>query len=149
MVLKQLRVSRHLAQGQLSEMSRLNVRSIQRIESGHNASLESLKCLASILEMNVGTLQQMRLDMKTQKELWQAAPLWVRCWFALNYLNLTPSKRATVRALFTCHISGYLFCLLGLISQPALAGGIIMLGVGYFFNFCLWLGNKYSIWCDA
>ncbi|TMP77365.1 transcriptional regulator [Pseudoalteromonas phenolica] len=116
MVLKQLRVSRHLAQGQLSEMSRLNVRSIQRIESGHNASLESLKCLASVLEVNVDTLQQMRLDMKTQKELWQAAPLWVRCWFALNYLNLTPSKRATVRSLFTCHISGYLFCLLSLIS---------------------------------
>lgn len=149
MVLKQLRVSRHLAQGQLSEMSRLNVRSIQRIESGHNASLESLKCLASVLEVDVDTLQQTRLDMKTQEELWQAAPLWVRCWFALNYLNLTPSKRATVRALFTCHISGYVFCILGLISQPALAGGIIMLGVGYFFNFCLWLGNKYSIWCDA
>ena len=149
MVLKQLRVSRHLAQGQLSEMSRLNVRSIQRIESGHNASLESLKCLASVLEVDVDTLQQTRLDMKTQEELWQAAPLWVRCWFALNYLNLTPSKRATVRALFTCHISGYVFCILGLISQPALAGGIIMLGVGCFFNFCLWLGNKYSIWCDA
>ena len=111
MVLKQLRVSRHLAQGQLSEMSGLNVRSIQRIESGHNASLESLKCLASILEVNVGTLQQMRLDMKTQKELWQAAPLWVRCWFALNYLNLTPSKRATVRSLFTCHTSKWLFIL--------------------------------------
>ncbi|TMN91829.1 transcriptional regulator [Pseudoalteromonas phenolica] len=137
MVIKQLRVSRHLAQGQLSEMSRLNVRSIQRIESGHNASLESLKCLASVLEVDVDTLQQTRLDMKTQEELWQAAPLWVRCWFALNYLNLTPSKRATVRALFTCHISGYVFCILGLISQPALAGGIIMLGVGYFFNFCL------------
>ncbi|GMM83288.1 helix-turn-helix domain-containing protein [Pseudoalteromonas sp. MTN2-4] len=149
MVLKQLRVSRHLTQEQLAEMSGLNVRTIQRIESGQNASLESLKCLASVLEVNVDTLQRTRLDMKTQEELWQAAPLWVRCWFTLNYLNLTPSKYATVRALFTCHISGYLFCLLGLISQPALAGGIIMLGVGYFFNFCLWLGNKYSIWCDA
>ena len=149
MILKQLRVSRHLTQEQLAEMSGLNVRTIQRIESGHNASLESLKCLASVLEVDVDTLQQTRLDMKTQEELWQAAPLWVRLWFALNYLNLTPSKRATVRALVTCHISGYLFCLLGLISQPALAGGIIMLGVGYFFNFCLWLGNKYSIGWDA
>lgn len=111
--------------------------------------MESLKCLASVLEVDVDTLQQTKLDMKTQEELLQAAPLCVRCWFALNYLNLTPSKRVTVRALFTCQISGYLFCLLGLISQPALAGGIIMLGVGYFFNFCLWLGNKYSIWSDV
>tara|TARA_Y100000034_G_scaffold120807_1_gene164195 strand:+ start:1571 stop:2056 length:486 start_codon:yes stop_codon:yes gene_type:complete len=149
MILKQLRMSRHLTQEQLAEMSGLNVRTIQRIESGHNASFESLKCLASVLEVNVETLQQTRLDMKTQKDLWQGAPLWVKWWFGLNYMNLTPSKRATLRAIFTCHISGYLFCLLGLVSQPALAGGVIMLGVGYFFNFCLWLGNKYSIWFDA
>ena len=35
MILKQLRLSHHLSQEQLAEMSDLNVRTIQRIESGH------------------------------------------------------------------------------------------------------------------
>ena len=42
MILKQLRLSRHLSQEQLATMSGLNVRTIQRIESGHKASVESL-----------------------------------------------------------------------------------------------------------
>ncbi len=53
MILKQLRVSRLLSQEQLAQMSGLNVRTIQRIESGHSPSLESLKCLASALEVDV------------------------------------------------------------------------------------------------
>ena len=50
MILKELRISHHLSQEQLAQMSGLNVRTIQRIESGKNASLESLKCLAAALE---------------------------------------------------------------------------------------------------
>jgi len=85
--------------------------------------LESLKCLASVLEVNVDTLQKTRLDMKTQEELWQAAPLWVRCWFALNYLNLTPSKCATVGALFTYHTGKWLFILFTRLNKSASTGG--------------------------
>ena len=49
MILKELRISRHLSQEQLAQISGLNVRTIQRIESRANASLESLKCLAAAL----------------------------------------------------------------------------------------------------
>ena len=35
MIPKQLRIGRHLSQEQLAQMSGLNVRTIQRIESGH------------------------------------------------------------------------------------------------------------------
>ena len=55
MILKQLRLSRHLAQAQLATMSGLNVRTIQRIESGANASTESMKCLAAALDVDVTT----------------------------------------------------------------------------------------------
>jgi len=58
MILKQLRISRQLSQEQLALMSGLNVRTIQRIESGQKPSLESLKCLASVLEVDVSTLNQ-------------------------------------------------------------------------------------------
>ena len=58
MILKELRISRHFSQEQLAQISGLNVRTIQRIESGKNASLESLKCLASALDVDVSTLNQ-------------------------------------------------------------------------------------------
>ncbi len=58
MILKQVRLSRLLSQEQLAQMSGLSVRTIQRIESGHSPSLESLKCLASVLEIDVSTLNQ-------------------------------------------------------------------------------------------
>lgn len=38
MILKQLRLSRNISQEQLAQMSNLNARTIQRIESGHKAS---------------------------------------------------------------------------------------------------------------
>jgi transcriptional regulator with XRE-family HTH domain len=58
MILKQLRLSRNLSQDQLAQMSGLNVRTIQRIESGHKASVESLKCIAAALEVDIPTLEQ-------------------------------------------------------------------------------------------
>ncbi|WP_416308342.1 helix-turn-helix domain-containing protein [Neptunicella sp. SCSIO 80796] len=58
MSLKALRNSRHFSQQQLALLSGLNVRTIQRIESGHTASIESLKCLASVFELDISELQQ-------------------------------------------------------------------------------------------
>jgi len=58
MILKELRISRHFSQEQLAQMSGLNVRTIQRIESGKNASIESLKCLAAALNVDLSTLNQ-------------------------------------------------------------------------------------------
>lgn len=58
MSLKDLRISRHLSQEQLAQMSGLNVRTIQRIEHGTTASIETLKCLASALEIDISTLKR-------------------------------------------------------------------------------------------
>ena len=51
--IKKLRLERHWSQDQLSEMSGLSIRTIQRIENGENAGLESLKSLAAVLEINI------------------------------------------------------------------------------------------------
>lgn len=56
MILKKLRYKRNWSQEQLAELSGLSVRTVQRIEGGGKASLESLKCLASVLEVDVSTL---------------------------------------------------------------------------------------------
>jgi transcriptional regulator with XRE-family HTH domain len=52
-------------------MSGLNVRTIQRIESGHKASVESLKCLAAALEVDISTLEQEKFVMDKHTENWK------------------------------------------------------------------------------
>ncbi len=50
---KQMRLDRHWSQDQLAEMSGLSIRTIQRIENGENAGLESLKSLAAVFETDM------------------------------------------------------------------------------------------------
>jgi len=46
-------LERHWSQDQLAEMSGLSARTIQRIENGENAGLETLKSLAPVFEINI------------------------------------------------------------------------------------------------
>ena len=58
MILKRLRENKKWSQEQLAIMAGLSVRTIQRIERGQSASMESLKSLASVLEVSISTLEQ-------------------------------------------------------------------------------------------
>ena len=51
--IKKMRLERHWSQEQLAEMSGLSVRTIQRIENGENAGLESLKSLAAVFDTDI------------------------------------------------------------------------------------------------
>ena len=51
--LKKMRLDRQWSQEQLAEMSGLSIRTIQRIEKGENAGLESIKSLAAVFETNI------------------------------------------------------------------------------------------------
>jgi len=51
--IKKMRLERHWSQDQLAEMSGLSIRTIQRIENGENAGLESLKSLGAVFEINI------------------------------------------------------------------------------------------------
>ena len=148
MVLKSLRMSKNLSQEQLAQMSGLNVRTIQRIESGHNASLESKKCIAAALEIDIDTLDQEALMIDKDTDNWKALPLFVKAWFTLNFLQLRPQRAVASRIERTCHIVGYLFCVLGLSSEPALVGGLILLANAYLFHLLKWQGDKYGIWYE-
>ena len=53
MVIKKLREQKQWSQEQLATLSGLSIRTIQRIESGNRASLESLKSLAAVFEIRV------------------------------------------------------------------------------------------------
>lgn len=149
MILKELRISRHISQEQLAQMSGLNVRTIQRIESGSNASVESLKCLASVLEVDISTLNQKKFMIDKNSDNWRSQPIWLKWWFFFNYCSFRPLRRATRRGILISHVSGFLFCCLGLVNEAALAGGLIMLLVAYVFSVMLWQGDKYGVWFDA
>ena len=149
MILKQLRISRQLSQEQLALMSGLNVRTIQRIESGQKPSLESLKCLASVLEVDVSTLNQETFMIDKNTANWQSLPFWLKCCFSLNLLIVQPTRSTAKRVEVLSHISGFLFCALGLVNQAALAGGLIMLSNAYLFYLLVWQGDKYGIWYES
>ena len=55
MILRKLRLQQGWSQEQLAEMTDLSVRTIQRIERGGQASLESAKALAAVFQVDVQT----------------------------------------------------------------------------------------------
>jgi len=58
MIVQKYRVDKGWSQEELAAHSGLSVRTIQRIENGKRASLESLKCLAAVFETRVSDLMQ-------------------------------------------------------------------------------------------
>jgi transcriptional regulator with XRE-family HTH domain len=57
MIVKKLRLQKCWSQEQLSQFSGLSVRTIQRIERGQQPSLESLKSIAAVFQININDLQ--------------------------------------------------------------------------------------------
>lgn len=58
MHLRRLRLEKGWSQEQLADMAGISTRTLQRIERGANASPETLKCLAAVLEADFKNLQQ-------------------------------------------------------------------------------------------
>lgn len=57
-LIQKLRLQRGWSQQQLAEMSGLSTRTVQRLEAGKPASMESLKSLAAVFEVDFATLQE-------------------------------------------------------------------------------------------
>ncbi|AZZ96404.1 helix-turn-helix transcriptional regulator [Pseudoalteromonas sp. R3] len=148
MILKQLRLSKHLTQAQLAMMSGLNIRTIQRIEQGHKPSMESLKCLAAALETDINTLQKESF-MPNQDASIRPLPLWLKVWFFLGTFKSQPDRRLLTRLEFILHAFGLSFCLIGLFSEAALVGGLLLLVNAYFIRYSKYLGDKFSIWSGS
>lgn len=58
MIIRKLRLEKGWSQEQLAEASGVSTRTIQRLERGGQASLESMKCLAAVFETNFNALKQ-------------------------------------------------------------------------------------------
>ena len=58
MMVRKLRMERGWSQEQLAQLSGLNIRTIQRVESGNKPGLETLKALAAVFDIDINQLQQ-------------------------------------------------------------------------------------------
>jgi len=56
-MIKNMRLSKGWSQEQLADFSGLSVRTVQRLERGHSTGLESLNCIAAVLEVEVSALR--------------------------------------------------------------------------------------------
>lgn len=68
MIVRKLRLNKGWSQETLAEVSGISVRTIQRLERGGNASLESLMALAAVFEVDIASLS-METSMYKQTEI--------------------------------------------------------------------------------
>lgn len=67
MIVRKIRLQRGWSQEHLSQLSGLSVRTIQRIERGQKAGLESLNALAAVFEISITELQ-VESDMNNKQQ---------------------------------------------------------------------------------
>ena len=77
MIVKKLRAKNNWSQDHLATLSGISLRTIQRVEAGNKASLETLKSLASVFEVDVSRLTEEVVVIDKTTEEWNKAPLWV------------------------------------------------------------------------
>ncbi|MDD7910169.1 helix-turn-helix domain-containing protein [Pseudovibrio exalbescens] len=120
MKVKELRQQKGLSQEQLAEMAGVSTRTLQRIENGANPSTETLKCLASALEINFADLRETphmtHPDTHENTEPTPAMLAAVRAYDAKN------EQQETVNS-FKGHLSRYLIVmavltLINLVTNP-------------------------------
>ncbi|XPF95666.1 helix-turn-helix domain-containing protein [Colwellia sp. RE-S-Sl-9] len=81
MIVKKLRAQKNWSQEQLATFTGLSIRTIQRVESGQSASLETLKSLASVFEVDISKLTEEITMIDKKSEKWKMQPWWFKCAF--------------------------------------------------------------------
>ena len=78
MIIKRLRMKSNWSQEQLAQLSGLSLRTIQRVEAGSKASLETLKSLASVFEVELSTLTEEIIMIDKDSKEWKSEPWYIR-----------------------------------------------------------------------
>ena len=129
--IKKIRLERHWSQEQLAEMSGLSIRTIQRIENGENAGLESLKSLAAVFDTNIADSDKKEEAEQIRKEeeyVQNAKGFYV--FLALAILSLVVFF---IIALFDSDSEGW-FLFFYMLVFYALALGVAFLNIFDFFG---------------
>ena len=146
MILKRLRHKRNWSQEQLAEISGLSVRTIQRIESGGKASLESLNALASVLEIQASILTQEVTVIDKTTEDWEKVPAWLRACFFGSGVVKVPERIFNIRTEQVTVLAGAILLILSPIVDNAFESSFMVFTSAYLVSLITRAGDKYSIW---
>ncbi len=137
MIVKRLRDKNGWSQEQLATFSGLNVRTVQRVESGQKASLETLKSLASVFEVDIATLTEEITVIDKSTEEWQALP-W---WFRANMFGVNTRKNVfrIEMALLALGFASWLI-------SPNVFGTPMIFLSAYATGWLLRYGDKHEVW---
>ncbi len=141
MILKRLRLKRHWSQEQLAQFSGLSSRTIQRIESGNQASIESLKSLAAVFEIDISKLTEEITVIDKQTEQWRNLPF---C-FRANMWGLK-SKKEVLRGEFLLVLAGVISWVGSFFSEEIGRVAPVFFLSAYAFTLLLRYGDKFDVW---
>lgn len=151
MISRRLRQQRNWSQEQLAKFSGLSLRTIQRIESGQNTSLESWKSLAAVFEVEIAALEQEIVVIDKKSSQWKKHPLWVRVWFLGS--NMIKHRRKDVIRIEIFCIAAAILLFISAIVLPATAKTdflqtitVMLIFGAYGMSITTRLGDKYSVW---
>jgi transcriptional regulator with XRE-family HTH domain len=125
-------VERNWSQEQLAEFCGLNVRTIQRVESGNQASIETLKCLASVFEVDISKLTEEITVIDKDSDDWKKLPLWFRMSLAGSR-----SKRSAI-------IAEFVMLLLGFVSWIIIDPSALITPFIFLFAYLMGWINRYG-----
>jgi len=78
MIVKRLRIKNGWSQDQLATLSGLSLRTIQRVEAGNPASMETINSLSSVFETDITKFTKEIDVIDKSLEAWKNTPIWVR-----------------------------------------------------------------------
>ena len=99
-MIKALRKQLHLSQEQLAEATKLSLRTIQRVESGHRVGFASLRALAKFFKMDVDQLEQELYSMDKIISEYKDYPLWLRLYIGSGWFSATRKEFQRIELFF-------------------------------------------------
>ena len=140
MIIKTLRKKRRWSQEHLATLSGLSLRTIQRVEAGHAASMETINSLSSVFETDITKLTEEIDVIDKDAEAWKEAPLWVR----MGVWGIR-KRSAVLRWELACFLIGF-FGLLGMYFHPFMLIFLVFWGAAYWYAVSIrWIDGK-KLW---
>lgn len=138
MIIKKMRLERNWSQEQLAEFCGLSVRTIQRVESGSKASIETLMSLASVFEVDISRLTEEIIVIDKDSENWKALP-W---WFKISLAG-SRTKRSAISAEITMVLLGFISWI---VIEPNASTTPAIFLFAYVMSWITRYGDKKRVW---
>ena len=137
MVIRKLRAKRGWSQEQLADFSGLNVRTIQRVESGQKASMETLLSIAAVFEVDVPTLTEEITVIDKSTEEWKQLP-W---WFRFNMFGINSRRKVLIIEFILLAVGLVTWAVSGDVSATA-----VSLLAAYLTGWIIRYGDEQDVW---